>query len=122
MGQTVERLGEILQHPDLNKIDYLQDAAIQRFEFCIELYWKVLKKFLAYEEVESTTPRNVLKKAYQFGLIEDEKMWLQMMHDRNRTLHVYRQEEAKRIFKNILTYGPVIQNNYEKLKIKFYST
>ena len=84
LGQAIERLGEILQHPDLQKIDYLQDAAIQRFKFCMALYWKVLKKFLAYEAIDSTTPREVLQKAYQFNLIDDEKIWLQMLHDRNK--------------------------------------
>lgn len=121
LGQAIQRLTEILNHPDLKKTDYLQDAAIQRFEFCIELYWKVLKKFLAYEEVEATTPRDVLQKAYQFHLIDDEKMWLQMLHDRNKTSHVYKQEEANRIFENILSYGPVLEKNYEELKLKFYS-
>lgn len=121
LGQAVQRLKELLDHPDLHKIDYLQDATIQRFEFCIELYWKILKKFLSYEEVETTTPRDVLQKAYQFQLIDDEKLWLQMLHDRNRTSHVYKQEEAKRIFEKILTYGPILEKNYEKLKIKFYN-
>lgn len=121
LGQAVQRLQELLQHPDLQKIDYLQDATIQRFEFCIELYWKILKKFLSYEEVETTTPRDVLKKAYQFNLIDDEKIWLQMMHDRNRTSHVYKQEIAKQVFENIILYGPVLEKNYEKLKVKFYS-
>ncbi len=120
LGEAVNRLGEMLEHPDIQKIDYLQDAAIQRFEFCIELYWKVLKKFLSYEVVETTTPRDVLKKAYQFKLIDDEKMWLQMMHDQNRTSHVYKQEVAKQVFQNIMIYWPVIKKNYEKLKEKFY--
>lgn len=119
LGEAVSRLGDVLKHPDLQKIDYLQDAAIQRFEFCIELYWKVLKKFLAYEEVDTSTPKDVLSKAYQFGLIDDEKTWLQMLHDRNRTSHVYKKEEAKRVFDNIVTYWPVIEKNYKKLKTKF---
>lgn len=121
LGQAVQRLQEVLHHPELQEIDYLQDATIQRFELCIELYWKILKKFLSYEEVETTTPRDVLKKAYQFKLIDDEKIWLQMMHDRNKTSHVYKQEVARQVFENILTYGPVLEKNYKKLKVKFYS-
>lgn len=121
LGEAVARLGEVLQQPDLKKNDFLQDATIQRFEFCIELYWKVLKKFLAYEEVETTTPKDVVSKAYQFGLVDNEKIWLQMLHDRNKTSHVYKQEEAKRVFNNIVTYWPSIEANYENLKIKFYN-
>lgn len=43
--------------------------------------------------------RDFLKKAYQFNLIDDEKIWLQMMHDRNRASHVYKQEIANRFLK-----------------------
>ncbi|MBY0500710.1 MAG: nucleotidyltransferase substrate binding protein [Alphaproteobacteria bacterium] len=121
LGDAVSRLRELIKHPDLKTVDYLQDATIQRFEFCIELYWKILKKFLSYEEVETSTPRDVLKKAYQFNLIDDEKMWIQIIHDRNKSSHVYNQAEAKKIFEHILVYWPVIEKNFEKLKIKFYS-
>lgn len=120
LGQALQRLREMLDHPDVKKIDYLRDATIQRFEFCMELYWKTLKKFLASEEVQATTPRDVLSKAYQYNFIDDEKMWLRMLHDRNRTSHIYKEEEAKLIFEKIFTYGPILEKNYEKLRGIFY--
>lgn len=119
LGSAIKRLEEVLKHPDLTKTSYLQDAAIQRFEFCVELYWKVLKKFLAYEKVDATTPRDVLQKAYQFGFIDDEKIWLLMMDDRNKTSHVYKEEVAYEVFKNIHKYWPVMQRTYQKLQERF---
>jgi len=116
LGKAIQKLGEVLQLPDLQTTDYLQDAAIHRFEFCIELYWKVLKKFLATEEVETTTPRDVIAKAYQFQFIDDEKVWLEMLRNRNITSHIYNQEEAKRVFDSIVhTYWPVIEKTDIKL-------
>ena len=94
----------------------MQDAAIQRFEFVIELYWKTLKKILAYEKVESTTPRDVLSKAFQFNLIDDEDAWLATLDDRNNTSHMYSQEEAKRVFSRIKAYLPVLRKTYDTLK------
>lgn len=119
LGEAIKRLQEVLSHPLLDQDSLYQDAAIQRFEFCIELFWKVLKKFLAYEKVLSTTPRDVIQKAFQFSLIDDEQIWLTMMDDRNKISHVYKQEEAHRVFENIKTYYPVMQRTYDKLKEKF---
>ena len=113
------RLNDVLiTHKELDKIEYkeyMQDAAIQRFEFVIELYWKVLKKVLAYEQVDSTTPRDVLRKAFQFKLIDQEEVWLAMLHDRNNTSHVYKQEDAKKVFENIKKYYPILWDTYQKL-------
>lgn len=109
------RLNDVLTHKELDKIEYMQDAAIQRFEFVIELYWKVLKKVLAYEEVESSTPRDVLRKAFQFKLIDQEDIWLAMLHDRNNASNVYKQEDAKKVFENIKKYYPILWETYKKL-------
>ena len=46
LGKAIERLKEVLEHPQLNENDFMRDATIQRFEFSIELFWKVLKKIL----------------------------------------------------------------------------
>jgi hypothetical protein len=35
LGKAIERLNEVLNHPELDQIDYLRDASIQRFEFTI---------------------------------------------------------------------------------------
>ncbi|HLD95206.1 MAG TPA: HI0074 family nucleotidyltransferase substrate-binding subunit [Alphaproteobacteria bacterium] len=119
LGQAIDRLKDVLNNPDIQGVDYMQDAAIQRFEFVTELFWKVLKKVLAYEKVEATTPRDVLKKSYQFKLIDDEDIWLAILTDRNLTSHVYKEEEAKKVFKNIIKYAPVFEKTYKFLKEKY---
>lgn len=119
LGNAIDRLGEVLGHPQLDDIDYLRDAAIQRFEFTIELFWKILKKILLHEKVESTTPRDTLSKAYQFKLIDDEEVWLKMLDDRNNTSHAYKEAEAKLIFSHIKLYYPVFKRTYLNLKQKY---
>ena len=100
--------------------DIIQDAAIQRFEFTIELFWKVLKKCLAYEKVDTTTPRDVLSKAFQFHLIDDEEIWLSMLDDRNKTSHVYQEAVALAVFKHLKGYLPVMKVTYQKLESKYF--
>lgn len=119
LGKSIERLKEVLKHDDLDKIEYMRDAAIQRFEFVIELYWKVLKKVLSYEKIDATTPRDVLRKAFQFNVINDEAIWLAMLDDRNNTSHVYKQEDAIRVFEHIKTYFPVLEKTYFDIKNKY---
>lgn len=116
LGQALKRLAEVLTHEDIDKIDFMQDATIQRFKFVIELYWKVLKKILSYEKIDATTPREVLRKSFQFKLIDDEEIWLSMLDDRNNTSHVYKQEEAKKVFEHIKLYLPVLEKTYSLLK------
>ena len=116
LGKAINRLKEVLEHPQLNTIDYMRDAAIQRFEFTIELFWKILKKVLSHEKIVSTTPRDTLAKSYQYKLIDDEAIWLAMLDDRNNTSHAYKEEAAKIIFSNIKKYLPVFESTYLNLK------
>lgn len=120
LGRAIKRLQEVIEHSDIDKNDYMQDASIQRFEFVIELFWKVLKKILSYEKINAITPRDVLSQSFQFNLIDDEEMWLKMLDDRNNTSHVYKQEDAKKVFENIKTYLPVLRKTYDKLKTKYH--
>ena len=119
LGKAINRLKEVTEHPELTKNDYMRDAAIQRFEFTVELFWKVLKKILQYEQVETTTPRDTLSKAYQYKFIDSEDVWLTILNDRNNTSHAYNEEKAKQIFQHIQSYLPVFVATYKTLKDKY---
>ncbi|MGV2333191.1 MAG UNVERIFIED_CONTAM: nucleotidyltransferase substrate binding protein [Planctomycetaceae bacterium] len=93
------------------------DASIQRFEFCFELFWKTLKLILEIQGISCSFPKEVLKSAYQGKLIDDEKIWLNMLHDRNKTSHIYDEQEADRIYgeiKNI--YFNTLNISFQKIK------
>ncbi len=122
LGNALRRLQEALHHADIETNDIVVDATIQRFEFCIELFWKMLRRLLFIEKVEACTPRESIRKAFQNKLIDDEPVWLSMMDDYNKTSHTYEQEESRRIFETIKTYAPVMQKSYEELRKKYFST
>lgn len=120
LGNAVGRLNDLMNMPGIDTLDYLRDATIQRFEFTIELYWKVLRKILAYEGFSAVTPREVLKSAYQAGLITGDAIWLKMLDDRNKTSHVYAEEIIIEIFNRIRhDYTPVLASNYKNLDKKY---
>lgn len=116
LGRAIDRLEDALHHPEVACSAFIQDAAIQRFKWAIELYWKVLKKILAYEKAEATSPRHTLSLSYQLHLIHHEAIWLAMLDDRNQTSHLYNQEEAYRVCERIKTYGPIMVETYETLQ------
>ncbi len=114
LGQALERLKDIMSVP-LDQNDFVLDAAIQRFEFVTELFWKTLKHFLLLKGVEVALPRDALQKAYVAGWLENEALWLQMMRDRNQTSHTYQHVLAVEIYQHIKLYLPEFQRSYEKI-------
>lgn len=95
------------------------DASIQRFEFTIELFWKLLKRLIENLGGEVSFPKEVLKEAYRAKMISDEQIWLLMLEDRNQTSHTYDEELADKIYKNLHAYYPIMQQTYDRLKKEF---
>lgn len=96
-----------------------QMALIQSFEFVFELGWKTMKDFLkeeGYKEVVS--PRAVIKQFFANDYIKDGEMWLRALNDRNRTTHIYDEEEIKNVAELIKTEYYEIFNELKKFLIK----
>ncbi len=93
----------------LEKFDEaLRDSIIKKFEYTFELSWKTIKAYLeeeGYEEMSS--PRKVLKQAFESNIIIDEEVWSNMLEARNSTAHTYDEEKA-------IYYEDVIKNKYVK--------
>jgi len=98
--------------------DIIYDGVIQRFEFTFELSWKLMKMFLEYTGItEIKSPRSTIKEAFTYGLIEDGEKWIDMMVDRNKTSHLYDEEEAKLIYEKIKSsYSHLLSNLYDILE------
>jgi len=84
------------------------DAAIQRFEFAVELSWRTAQRFLAESGVKATLPRDILQAAFAAGWIGDEALWLRMMRDRNKTSHTYRKVLALDVYSRLAAYHAAI--------------
>ncbi|MGI9420812.1 MAG: nucleotidyltransferase substrate binding protein [Geminicoccaceae bacterium] len=116
LRRALDRLGEALEVPETNTLTI--DGTIQRFEFALELFWKTLKRLLAEEGVETSTPKDTLRKAFQAGWLTDEAAWLQMLSDRNTTSHIYDEETAKRIYGNIRRNYPEMVKVFDGIASK----
>lgn len=113
---ALARLTEVLGKKHFEELE--KDGVIQRFEFTFELAWKTLKDYLEDQGIlDVSTPKKVLRKAFQANLFEDDQIWLAMQEDRNLLSHVYKQSTSDRIFLCIINvYIKVLQDLAEVLK------
>lgn len=78
------------------------DATIQRFEFCFELAWKLMKSALAYEGIEASSPRSSIREGWKQGLIDSAEKWLDMLEKRNQSSHTYNETTAMDVYNCII--------------------
>lgn len=94
-----------------------EDGVIQRFEFTFEVFWKTLKVFLKTKGLETKTPKDALKEAFRLEWLDDESLFLDMLDDRNKTSHIYDENESRKIYKRIsANYMAAIGRVLDKLK------
>ena len=84
------------QYPDLNDME--KEGMVQRFEYTFELAWKTMKDFLESQEVEVKFPRDAIKNAFQYEIIEDGEIWMDMLERRNEMSHTYNET----YFRNVI--------------------
>lgn len=96
-----------------------KDGIIQRFEFTFELLWKALKIYLEHQGIIVKTPRDSFVEAFRIDLFDDEKIFLDMLEDRNSASHIYDKETSEKIFNRIKKkYSSEIAKLIEQLKTR----
>lgn len=78
--------------------DLEKQGLIQAFEFTHELAWNCLKDYLEFQgQVGLMGSRDVTRKAFELGLVEDGEGWMDMIQSRNRSSHTYNLQTMKEI-------------------------
>jgi nucleotidyltransferase substrate binding protein (TIGR01987 family) len=98
------------------KTELERAGMIQFFEITFELAWKVLKDYLEAQGLIVKSPREAIKQAFQFGLIEDGHVWMEALEKRNLTTHTYDEALAEKFVHEIIhLFIPAITRLYDKL-------
>lgn len=84
---------------------FIRDSVIQRFEFCYDLSWKMLKLRLEAEGIEAHTPRATLQEALTAKFINDGSAWTELQKMRKQTSYTYDEALAKRVYKFVRDTG-----------------
>ena len=90
-----------------------RDACIQRFEFVVELSWKVSMKQLGSS---TRAAKPAIREMAQNQLIEDPHIWFNFIEARNETSHTYDDATAKKVFNEVEKLLPHAQSLLNKLK------
>ena len=94
---------------------------VQVFEFTFELAWKTLKDLLQYLGIDAKTPREVIRAAFEAGLLEEEdaESLLDALGRRNLLAHTYREAlalEAEALIRK--RYCPVLERLAQSLEAR----
>lgn len=93
-------------------------GVVQAFEFCYELSWKTIKRFLSNEGIAVTSPRESFREAGRNGLIENVRLWFDFIIIRNKTVHTYDELVLKEIVDTIPTFEKELNKLIKKLEKK----
>ncbi|MCS7165946.1 MAG: nucleotidyltransferase substrate binding protein [Candidatus Calescibacterium sp.] len=106
----------IYKQKEINELE--QQGLIKAFEYTFELSWNLMKDYLIFQGISGISgSRDTIKNAFKFEIIEDDKVWLEMIEARNLTTHTYDEELAKEIAKKIVDkYYSVLEKLLKKFK------
>jgi len=102
---TLEELVEVENPSQVER-----DAAIQRFEYTFEAVYKAAGRYLLLVEgVTATSPKGVIRSSREAGLLTDEQavLALEMVDDRNLTVHTYNEALAEQIYSKLGRYAEI---------------
>ena len=119
LKRVLNRFGDVLALPDIATNEYLHDAAIQRFEFTVGLFCKILSNILFCDNIDTRTPLETIGKAYHYKLIDNDKMWFSLLDDKNMIPHISTPEEAYEIFTHLEGYYLTLHTTYQYVSKKF---
>lgn len=82
--------------------DLARDGVIQRFEYTIDLCWKLLQRYLKdvaqVDEGTIRTKKDLFREAARVRLIPDAATWIAHYEARSETSHIYDASVAARVF------------------------
>lgn len=89
-------------------------GAVQSFEVTQELSWKVMKDFLESEgKTDLFGSKTVVREAFNVGLITNGEQWLNTIESRNKTSHIYDEQEILLILEVIFHQYLMLFNEFE---------
>jgi len=98
--------------------DVIDNGRIQKFEYCVELFWKYLRSCLLAEGLDvPNSPRAAIKAGLDRGFITeaDYAAALELMADRNTCSHIYRQSLIVPILARLPQHCRTMQSVFTRL-------
>jgi nucleotidyltransferase substrate binding protein (TIGR01987 family) len=118
LKKALKALSESLEAP---KSMMSRDAALKRFEFTFELFWKTIKAYLKeIEKIDCFSPASCMREMRRPFNVEDSviEICLSMGEDRNLSVHTYSEEMANELYEKLPAYLETMKIIADKIKKK----
>jgi len=92
--------------------DLVRNGQVQKFEYCTELLWKVMKLFLStHEGVDEASPKAVIKAFYRTQKISTElyESLITIIYHRNLFSHIYNEDQFEQLYGELKTHAKKMQ-------------
>ena len=99
-SKALAQLTRFIEKGDLNELE--QQGLIQAFEYTYELAWNTIKDYFENQgETGIHGSRDAFRLAFRRGLIENGKVWMDMIKSRMLTTHTYNEDVADEVARDI---------------------
>ena len=103
----------------------VRDALVQRFEYTFEAIWQSARHVLTENEgLDAASPAHSIRACHDLGLIDEatSRRCLQMVADRNLTVHTYEEEMAAEVAARVKDHAILLECWLKALEDRFRST
>ena len=115
---------ELLLQKDLSLCDPVitdgvRNGRVQKFEYCTELLWKTIKRFLlVVHGIETVSPKTAVKELYTIGRVtaDEYDVLCSMIDARNMLSHVYRVEYFEEVHARLDAYTAAMKRVAESFE------
>jgi nucleotidyltransferase substrate binding protein (TIGR01987 family) len=100
--------------------DIIRDSAIQRFEYTLDAFWKLIKVYLKMShDIPVFSPRETIKQACALQLLSEEEseFILRMIKLRNETSHDYALEVAVSLAPELPSVAELLRAVFTRIKV-----
>ena len=99
----------------------MRDSLIQRFEYCTDFFWKLMKVYLVDIEkidIQVNSPRAIVREAVEARLLSEEEgeQCMDMVESRNKTSHTYHEILAEEIAHEVPEYYELMKKIVEHIQ------
>ena len=102
---------------DEGTADVIRNGQVQKFEFTIELLWKLLKQYLLEQHgIDAASPKQTIRSYFELGLCDyrESEALLEAVDLRNMLSHVYTKETFERIYARIFPLSGLFEQVFHK--------
>ncbi|ACM21634.1 nucleotidyltransferase substrate-binding protein, HI0074 family [Geotalea daltonii FRC-32] len=100
-NKALAQLKKFVDKGNLSELE--EQGVIQAFEYTYELGWNVIRDYLREQGNRNIYgSRDAIREAFALELIVDGDGWMDMLKDRNLTVHTYNEDTARTIAENIV--------------------